>query len=486
VSRPDQTVAPSHDDPLVRSLSEGAGGVVGVRARVGRARWWPPERVVVALVVVAGVLMVLAKQHCRARGFGTPDMFYHQCYSDIPALFSGRGIAQGGFPYLSSGPWEQVEYPVLTGLAMWVTGVAARFLSSGADATLTYFDVNVVAIVGWLAVTVWATARTALRRPYDAAMVALAPGIILAGTINWDLWAVGLTALAMLAWARSRPALAGVLLGLGTAAKFYPLLLLGPLLVLCFRAGRMRAWWRATVAAALAWLAVNLPFMVASFDGWAKFYRLSDSREAGFSSIWFTLQNEGHGLPADKLNLVAGGLFAACCVAVAAVALTARRRPRVAQLGFLVLAAFVLTNKVYSPQYVVWLVPLAVLARPRWRDFLIWQATEVVHFVGVWLFIAGYTHPDRALPAQGYDATVVAHILGTLWMVAFVVRDIYRPDRDPVRADGSDDPAGGVLDGAPDRRALRPAGGPAGDESLADREVPSTDAARQPTGDLVG
>ena len=244
-------------------------------------------------------------------------MYYHQCYSDIPALFGGRGIAQGGFPYLTQGAWEQVEYPVLTGLAMWFTGVLTRWLVPTGDATLTYFDVNVVFLVGWLAVTVWATARTAGRRPYDAAMVALAPGVILAGTINWDLWAVGLTALAMLAWARSRPVLAGLLLGLGTAAKFYPLLLLGPLLVLCWRAGRTREWWRATLAAAGAWLVVNLPFMLANFDGWATFYRLSDSRTEGFSSIWFVLANSGHAVPPDLLNRVASGLLAVACVAIA-------------------------------------------------------------------------------------------------------------------------------------------------------------------------
>jgi hypothetical protein len=35
-----------------------------------------------------------------------------------------------------------------------------------------------------------------------------------------------------------------------------------------------------------------------------------------------------------------------------------------------------------------------------------------------------------------------------------VVRDILRPEHDPVRADGTDDPSGGVLDGAPDRFVL--------------------------------
>ena len=43
------------------------------------------------------------------------------------------------------------------------------------------------------------------------------------------------------------------------------------------------------------------------------------------------------------------------------------------------------------------------------------------------------------------------HIAGTLWLCWMVVRDILDPQHDPVRADGlEDDPAGGVLDGAPD------------------------------------
>ena len=51
-------------------------------------------------------------------------------------------------------------------------------------------------------------------------------------------------------------------------------------------------------------------------------------------------------------------------------------------------AALVLSNKVYSPQYVLWLLPLAVLARPRWRDLLIWQGAEVLYFLAIWYRLA--------------------------------------------------------------------------------------------------
>ena len=51
---------------------------------------------------------------------------------------------------------------------------------------------------------------------------------------------------ALLAWARGRLVLAGVLLGLAVAAKFYPVLFLWPLFLLCVRAGRLRAFPRSS------------------------------------------------------------------------------------------------------------------------------------------------------------------------------------------------------------------------------------------------
>ncbi|NHC16579.1 hypothetical protein G9H71_22610, partial [Motilibacter sp. E257] len=145
---------------------------------------------------------------------------------------------------------------------------------------------------------------------------------------------------------------------------------------------------------------------------------------------------------------------------IAWLALAAPRRPRLAQLTFLVVAAFLLTNKVYSPQYLLWLVPLAALARPRWRDFLIWQAGELVHFVGIWLYLGQWVDADRALGDKAYIWTIAAHVAGTLWLAGVVVRDILRPVDDPVRADGvDDDPGGGPFDGAPDVFALGPGPG---------------------------
>jgi uncharacterized membrane protein len=455
-------VAPTRDDDVVRVGSEVIGGPLGRHASSDPHRWWTPMRVMLVMVFVVSGLGIVSKEHCRADGWTAPGQYTHGCYSDIPPLYFARGLADGDVPYIGQAPDKQVEYPVLTGLAMWVT---AKFVPSGDDATKRgrwYFDINALALALCAGVAVAATVLTNRRRPWDAALFAAAPMLALTATINWDLYAVALLSLAMLAWSRERSLAAGVLIGLGAAAKLYPLFILGPLLVLCWRAGRMRAFYVALAGAVVAWLALNLPVMLADFGGWAHFYVLSRERGAGFSSIWFVLSQQGHGVPEAHLNIVAGGLFVLACAAIAALALRAPRRPRLVQVTLLVVAAFLLTNKVYSPQYVLWLIPLAALARPRWRDLLIWQAGEAIHFVGIWMLIAGYPPGDaaRSLGNDGYDVTVLAHIAGTLWLVAMVVRDILRPELDPVRLDGSDDPAGGILDTAPDARP-RPSPRPA-------------------------
>ncbi len=490
-------VVPSRDDPVVRVGSEVVGGPLGRHASPGRP-WWTVVRVLVALTFLTCAVGLVQKDWCRDNGWAVPGVYSHACYSDVPPLYFGRGLADGEVPYLGQSSDRQVEYPVLTGAAMYLT---AQLVPSGGtpdERSRWYFDINALGAAVAAAVAVAATVAVSGRRRWDAAMVATAPVLALTATINWDLYAVALLALGMLAWARERPLAAGVLVGLAAATKFYPLFALGPMFVLCLRAGRLREFWATLVAAACGWGAVNVPVMLADFEGWSKFYRLSEERGAGFSSIWFVLGHQGHPVPEDKLNLVAGVLFAVACAAIAVLGLVAERRPRLPQLVFLVVAAFLLTNKVYSPQYVLWLLPLAVLARPRWRDVLVWQAAEVVHYVGIWMLILGYPpgKPERALGEDGYDLTVLAHVIATLWFMGLVVRDVLRPEHDPVRtptpgsvspavatAEGEhrgaatgaharaggalgvggragvervDDPAGGVLDHAPDVLRLVP------------------------------
>ncbi|MFF3872997.1 glycosyltransferase family 87 protein [Streptomyces sp. NPDC001978] len=462
-----EPVRPTREDEVAAAGSELFGGPIGRRALLGTS-WWTPVRVVALVAIGMFALGLVQKAPCYdgAWFFGASSQYTHACYSDIPHLYQGRGFADGLVPYFDKlpGDMDYLEYPVLTGVFMQVAAWLTPSSGSIQHQEQWYWFVNAGMLMVCAAVVAVCVTRTHRRRPWDGLLVALAPAFVLTATINWDLLAVALTAAAMLMWSRGRPLAFGVLLGLATAAKFYPFLLLGPLFVLCWRAGKWREFIQAVGGAVIAWLVVNLPVMLFAFDGWSKFYRFSHDRGIDFGSFWLIwAQNSSKPPTTDFANNAAMLLVVACSLGIAALTFTAPRRPRFAQLAFLIVAAFILTNKVYSPQYVLWLVPLAVLARPKWRDFLIWQACEVAYFLGIWMYLAYTTSGDahKGLPTHGYHWAIVVHLLGTLYLCAVVVRDILMPERDVVRRSGDDDPSGGVLDGAEDVFVLGAAAHPA-------------------------
>lgn len=456
-------VLPTRDDEVAARGSELIGGPMGRHALLGTS-WWTPVRVIALVAIGMFALGLIQKAPCYNGGwfFGAGAQYTHACYSDIPHLYVGRGFADGLVPYFDKldGDMEYLEYPVLTGVFMEVASWLTTDSGSLQHQEQWYWMVNAGMLMICAAVIVVCVVRTHARRPWDGLLVALAPAFALTATINWDLFAGALLAAAVLMWSRGRSLAGGVLLGLATAAKLYPVFLLGALFVLCWRAGKWRDFGKALTGAVVSWLAVNLPVMLLAWDGWKKFYEFSQERGVDFGSFWLILaQNSSDPLSTETVNTLASALMVLACVGVTALTLTAPRRPRFAQLAFLLVAAFILTNKVYSPQYVLWLVPLAVLARPKWRDFLIWQACEVVYYLGIWMYLAYTTSGDahKGLPQEGYHWAIAVHLIGTLYLCVMVVRDILRPENDVVRRAGDDDPSGGVLDGAPDVFVLGPA-----------------------------
>ena len=453
-------IVPSREDPVVRASTPIIGGPLGRFATVGAGGFWTPVRALILLSTLAYMVGALLDWPCMSNGWAGPDRYEHLCYSDIPPLYGGRGFAEGIFPYLQTPTnGEILEYPVLTGvfmqIAAWITK-GVLIIAPNAAPSLTFFVINVILLFPFLLMTVVCASRIVKARPWDAAMIALAPTIILAGTINWDLIPIGLVMWSLLLWSRKAAFWAGIVLGVAIAAKFYPIVLLGPWFLLCLRAGKLKDFGKLFLGAAIAWLVTNLPFMIGNFDGWVHFYEFSQTRGQDWGSIWYAVTLWGlPQIPPDMLNMVATGSFLVLCAGIAALILFAPKRPRLIPMLFLVIAAFAVTNKVYSPQYVMWLVPLAVLARPKWRDFLIWQAAEISYFIAIWWYLAGYgIEGAKGMTQQWYAFFTFVHVLGTAWFAGLIVRDALDPECDIVRTDGvpadEDDPAGGCLNDAPD------------------------------------
>lgn len=465
---------PTWADPVATQASEAVGGPWGRHAVTGRALFWTPLRVCLLLAVVGLALAWTKQVPCADGDWSGSRQYTHLCYSDPVPLFGIYDLGSGALPYLDA----SVEYPVLTGGFMALAAALARgyedlAAASGlpdVPAVQSYVAVTCLLLSVCALVTVRAVLGLAGRRPWDAAMIGLSPLLVVHAFTNWDLFAVALATLGLWAWARRMPVLAGVLLGLGVAAKLYPVLLLGALLLLCVRAGRLRVWARTATAALVAWLAVDLPIALLARDEWARFFVFSRERAGNPESIWNMLVHAGadffeatplEGHAPAALNATVTVLLLAYGLGVAWLVLGAPVRPRVAQVAFLLVAGFLLLNKVWSPQYSLWLLPLLVLARPRWRSLLLWQATEVLVWIATMLHYLGTD--ANGIEVGWFFLAVGLRDAAVVVLVALVVRDVLQPDRDVVRAGwrGVDDPAGGVLDHAPDalRASPRPSVG---------------------------
>ena len=456
-----QRRVPSAEDPLAKSLSAWLGGPLGRYASVRRTLIGP----LTALLLVTTATFtigLLQKSPCLADGYADRGpTFTRLCYSDVVFLFRERGFADGFVAYLDSGPYPALEYPVLAGGWMQVTAWAARLLGNSPDPTslfspdLMFFALTVLGLFAAALVTVVLLARFRPDRPYDALFFAAAPSLALVSTINWDLLAVALTTGALFCASRGRPAWAGVLIGLGAAMKLYPLLILGPLFVVCWRSWLDRRRGSDTsdrlmfadgetdshpaldftavattfVVAVGTWIAVNLPVLLLARASWLEFYTFNRDRGAEFGSVWlaFGLDNPDLAWAQPFVNAASLLLFALACGAIALLGLRATRPASIAQLAFLTVAAFCVFNKVYSPQYVLWLLPLIALCAPRWRDWSIWQGAEAFYWLAVWLHLAEVTTPADGGSDQFYALAIFLRISATIYLVSRVVHDILAP-----------------------------------------------------------
>uniref|UniRef100_UPI0040445E49 glycosyltransferase family 87 protein n=1 Tax=Frankia sp. CiP1_Cm_nod2 TaxID=2897161 RepID=UPI0040445E49 len=200
-------------------------------------------------------------------------------------------------------------------------------------------------------------------------------------------------------------------------------------------------------AAAARWPARRLPIALAGLVSWLLVV-------VAVPKVLGSVRDDG--IPTGTLNVVSMIALGTLLVGIAALGWFAPRRPRLPALLFLTVVAFLVTNKVFSPQYTLWLVPLAALARPRWPAFLAWQASEAYVLLTRFLhFVYNDTNAAHGIGRGWFVGAVAIRDLMLCVLAGLVIREILRPELDVVRATGADDPAGGVLDGVPDRRGRR-------------------------------
>ena len=321
-------------------------------------------------VLIAAVVTLFAgyltKQVCFAIGLG--DSFY--CWSDYGGLYVSRELAAGRFPYFP----PALEYPAGLGLIVWFTSALTASALGFVRMTMA-----LLAIAGLI--TVWILWRDTGRR---ALLFAAAPTLALYAFLNWDLAALVFGVASIAAFLRRRDVPAGLLLGIGAAIKIFPALLLVPMAVERWREGHRHAAVTLALAAAAAVLVLNVPVAWASLDGWRHFLQFSSVRPVDWGTLWSVgCQIFGSGFcnNVPVINALSPALFLAASIATWV--LVTRAAPAIPrwQLAFPLMVIFFLTNKVYSPQYSLWILPWFALVLPNLGLFLAYEAVDLGIYV---------------------------------------------------------------------------------------------------------
>ncbi|SEJ37578.1 Protein of unknown function [Sphingomonas sp. OV641] len=375
--------------------------------------------VLLALTCVAGWAF---KGHCGA-SWAADEQYLTGCYSDAVPFWGLRGVAAGQLPYIEA----QMEYPVLTGMLIWLEGLITRLLAgTRADAADFLFVVSAVN----------AALAFAVLRMMDRASVpairrwcwAAAPPLILYLGHNWDMLAVALAVAAILAARRGEQASAAALAAIGTAAKLFPVLLL-PLLGIAALAGRNRSWlgrFRAAgglvLAAICFWAAVNLPIALRAFDNWAEFYTFSGQRVGTAASVWEIMAVQGWwNTDLATRNLWSFLIFAGGAGAIVALGWR-RHRDHLWVLFTPVLAWFLLTNKVYSPQFDLWLFPFLLLTSRRLWPIAWFAAGDVLAYWAEFWFFASASGGGPGVTQAHIAAAAAFRAVPMLWVIVDAVR----------------------------------------------------------------
>ncbi len=288
--------------------------------------------------------------------------YHYLLYSDIPNFFGKASIP--GWPYVNS----QLEYPVLTGLFIRLTAVIGGNLR-GYYIANTFFLIAFAAGGTFLLYKMLPLAERGKLWKYWI----FAPSMLVFSVYNWDLLAVFCVISAMYSVWRGKDLWAAFFLALGTWAKLYPIFYFLPLIL------KQNSWRKKSgivLIAGAVTLALNLPFAIANFDSWAYFFTFNSGRISTFDSIWTVIRWGFPGLQDEKIiNSLSLAIFASWYF----LAIWKYRKESLFKSWYMATLIFLMTNKVFSPQYLLWLLPFfVVLPAPKYWKFATFEISNLI------------------------------------------------------------------------------------------------------------
>jgi len=368
-------------------------------------------RALLALTILAALLSFTKFSHCEGTNWATPDQYIHACYSDLPSLFGERGMVDNKWPYASD--TNAVEYPVLTGLVMYATSFLAH-------SPISYFNFNAFLSALLFIGLIFIVYRI---KPEFTYLLPVAPAMVASLYINWDLWAIITMMLAIYWFDRKQYTYSSLALAVSISTKFMPVFLLLPILFILWRSNQIRELVKYALTTIAIWLAINLPFALTTPTGWWRFYKLNMEREADWGSLWLAFSQLGLGLA--NLNYLAILLLLIGLTSFVIFLFELKNTPTLASVAFIVLAIVMIASKVYSPQYVLWLTPLAVIALTNKKDlhaFWIWQIAETLYHVAIWQHLALFTGAKFGLQEGAYATITLIRIAATIYLAWVLIK----------------------------------------------------------------
>ena len=359
---------------------------------------------------MASLLSFLKFSHCEKHDWQSPDNYIHACYTDIAPLYTERGLDKDIWAFASGE--QSVEYPVLMGVVMYLTALPLNDIRD-------YYFLNIFLLALLFIATVFIAQRINVYGFYYA----LAPAVIGSLFINWDLWGIPTMLLAIYWYDRKKFDYSAIALGISVATKFFPVLLLIPILAIAARSNRLPIRYLSIFTG--TWLAINLPVALTTPTGWWHFYKFNMERGPDWGSIW----NVGQifGLTSGNTNFLSllGTLAILSWVMVYLFGL--KTTPTLAEVSFIVFASALILGKVYSPQYVLWLTALAVIAiktKPTLIIFWVWQMAELAYHIAIWQHLATISEAQYGLAQNFYGAISLIRLIACIAMIYSLARQL--------------------------------------------------------------
>ncbi|HWD09150.1 MAG TPA: glycosyltransferase 87 family protein [Actinomycetota bacterium] len=411
-------------------------------------------------------LAYLLKEPCATNGWANNFQYRHLCYNDIQPLFYVRGIFKGQIPYKD----VFVEYPVLIGSFMYVTGRLLALLVTlhlaGSYRDPQYFNLTALLLAPCsLIVTFLLRPRVSRGR---LLLWAIGTPTILYSFLNWDLLAVVALVAGIVLAEKRRWLWAGVALGLGASAKLYPGFLLPCVVLGAWSLKDKRGAVRSVLGFGAAAVVANVPWMVAAWKGWMGIWKFQAGRYPDYGTTWYWLAhiiNTYHYAAFWSTNIGGWGSFIGDAGGLAFGVLTLlilysgwRRRDEDGEypmlpIGLAIMATFLFVSKVNSPQYAIWVLPLLTLVDIPWWEVGLYLFGDVVLFVSgfYWFTDANFPGPSGWSSLFEYSVFFRAAILAVIALTAVGtgrrLLPASEPAVDPSRPSGRSG-AGGEAGGA--------------------------------------